>query len=88
MKTLHIVRRKVDRLAEAAIRREAATAQSKEAVTVLLIQSAVLGNYSLPVSVYASEPDLLARGATRPYETIDFDRMSQLILDHDRTIVW
>ena len=88
MKTLHIVRQRADRLAEAAIRRESASTPSKAAVTVLLIQSAVLGDYSLPVSIYASEPDLLARGVTRPYEAIDFDRMSQLILEHDRTIVW
>jgi sulfur transfer complex TusBCD TusB component (DsrH family) len=122
LKTLHILRKRKDTLAEAAICSEAASGGTDQGVTVLLIQDAVLGNPVVPVPVYVSIQDLQARGATQPYTAsedqalpvrppkaergvgasedaqraphgpphiiVNYDQICQMILDHDRTIVW
>lgn len=88
LKTLHILRKRKDPLAEAAICAEAASAGKDPCVTVLLIQDAVLGNPAVPVSIYASIHDLQARGAMRDYTAINYEQICQMILNHDRTIVW
>ncbi len=118
LKTLHILRKRKDPLAEAAICAEAASAGKDPCVTVLLIQDAVLGNPAVPVSIYASIHDLQARGAMRdytpsedqatpvrargvgasedlfiiphgpPHIIINYEQICQMILNHDRTIVW
>ncbi len=118
MKTLHILRKRKDTFAEAAICSEAAFEGKGRDVTVLLIQDAVLGNPTVSVPVYVNKQDLEARGAQRDYPAsedqaspvrargvgasedqpllsphgpphiIDYDQICQMILDHDRTIVW
>ena len=88
MKTLHILRTRKDTLAEAAITSEAASQGKAQGVTVILIQDAVLGNPAVSVPVYANLQDLQARGVTRPYTALNYDQICQMILDHDRTIVW
>ncbi|MCI0526485.1 MAG: hypothetical protein L0Y56_03405 [Nitrospira sp.] len=91
MKTLHILRKRKDAFAEAAICSEAASEENGRDVTVLLIQDAVLGSPAVPVPVYANKQDLEARGVTRshgPPHIIDYSQICQMILDHDRTIVW
>lgn len=96
MKTLHILRKRKDTLAEAAICSEAASSTASggssgganHSVTVLLIQDAVLGSPTVPVPVYVSLQDLQARGVTRSYTTLHYDQICQMIVEHDRTIVW
>lgn len=130
MKTLHILRRRNDYLAEAAICSESSSGGDGHSVSVLLIQDAVLGVPAVPVLVYVSTQDLQARGVTRSYggtegstlkppqpesedlalpgrargvgasengpkgpphgppHIIDYEQICQLILDHDRTVVW
>jgi hypothetical protein len=96
MKTLHILRKRKDTLGEAAICSEAASSstsggsggEANHRVTVLLIQDAVLGSPTVPVPVYVSLQDLQARGVTRNYNTVSYEQICQMILDHDRTIVW
>ncbi len=88
MKTLHILRKRKDTFAEAAICSEATFGGKARDVTVLLIQDAVLGSPDLSVPVYVNKQDLQARGAERDYPVIDYDQICQMILDHDRTIVW
>ena len=92
LKTLHILRKRKDVFAEAAICSESASSASGggegHRVTVLLIQDAVLGTPAVPVPVYVNAQDLQARGAKRPYAAIDYDKICQMILEHDRTVVW
>lgn len=88
MKTLHVLRRRNDRLAEAAICSEFTSGGEGYSASVLLIQDAVLGSPAVPVPVYVNAQDLQARGVTRPYEIIDYDEICKMILEHDRTVVW
>lgn len=88
MKTLHILRKRKDTFAEAAICSEAASEGNGHDVAVLLIQDAVLGSPAVPVPVYANKQDLEARGVQREYPAIHYAQICQMILDHDRTIVW
>ncbi|MGH7274997.1 MAG: hypothetical protein ACREIQ_11145 [Nitrospiria bacterium] len=103
MKTLHILRRRNDHLAEAAICSESVSSASggREGSfsSVLLIQDAVLGCPAIPVPVYVNTQDLQARGVTRPYggteglklsppKIIDFEEICRMIVEHDRVVVW
>ena len=88
MKTLHLLKKRDDRLAEDAIRAELAAGDQGQGVTVLLLQDAVLGSPDLPVSVFVSGQDLRARGAVRPCETVDYGQICRMILEHDRVVVW
>jgi sulfur transfer complex TusBCD TusB component (DsrH family) len=88
LKTLHILRKRKDAFAEAAICSEATSEGKGRNVTVLLIQDAVLGSPAVPVPIYVNIQDLQARGVQREYPAIHYDRICQMIIDHDRTIVW
>jgi len=137
VKTLHVLRKRNDHLAEAEICSESSAGGKGHSVSVLLIQDAVLGHPAVPVPVYVNTQDLQARGVTRPYGTtegpmlsppqleseelalpgrargvggtcvpagrsedgpkgtphapphiIDYEQICQMILDHDRTVVW
>ena len=99
MKTLHILRRRNDYLAEAAICSESLSGGNGDSVSVLLIQDAVLGVPSVPGPVYVDTQDLQARGVARSFgdsegtalkhpQIIDYEDICQMILDHDRTVVW
>lgn len=87
MKTLHLLRKRNDSLALEAIGAELA-AGGRENVTVLLIQDAVLEVPDLPVPIFVNGEDLKARGVERPGETVGYGRISRLVLEHDRAVVW
>jgi sulfur transfer complex TusBCD TusB component (DsrH family) len=87
VKTLHILRKRKDALAEEAISSEAASG-GEGSVTVLLIQEAVLGSPSVPAKIFVNNQDAQARGAVRTYTGVDYQQICQMILNHDRTVVW
>jgi sulfur transfer complex TusBCD TusB component (DsrH family) len=64
VKTLHVLRKRNDHLAEAEICSESSAGGKGHSVSVLLIQDAVLGHPAVPVPVYVNTRDLQARGVT------------------------
>ena len=84
MKTLHIIRNIDDKLAQEMIHHDSA----KEDVAVLLIQDGVLSNLQVTGDIYASVNDVEARGLNTTYRLVDYSSICQLIIDHDRVIVW
>jgi sulfur transfer complex TusBCD TusB component (DsrH family) len=98
LKTLHILRKRRDVFAEAAVCSEASEGKARD-VSVLLIQDAVLGSPAVPVTVYVNKQDLRARGVEgahgaqkapqgSPHIIVDDEQICQMIIGHDRTIVW
>ena len=84
MKILHLVRQIVD---ERALR-TAVGQSAQHAVTVLLLQDAVLTPLDFPGQVYACREDVEARGARSATEAVDYDRMVQMIFEHDKVVSW
>ncbi len=84
MKTLHIIRKIDDRLAKEVIERDSA----KGDVSVLLIQDGVLSGLREAGNVFASVSDVEARGFNSSHKLVDYSSMCQLIIEHDRIIVW
>ena len=84
MKTLHIIRNIDNKLAQEVISHECA----KGYVSVLLIQDGVLSSLHKPGDVYASVNDAEARGLNTSYKLVDYSSICQLILDHDKVVVW
>ncbi len=76
MKTLHVLRKRNDHLAEAEICSESSAGGKGHSVSVLLIQDAVLGYPAVPVPVYVNTQDLQARGVSRPYGTTEGPMLS------------
>ena len=83
MGVLHLIRRPTDRLAfETAIR------QGREA-TVLLIQDGVRAAAPEGVgAVYASADDVQARGVNTTCPMVDAAKIGELIVGHERVLVW
>ncbi len=91
MGSLHIIRRRNDRMAEAVVRSESSAEGKGDSVAVLLIQDAVLARPDLGVPVYVNGLDLKARGLSPEAAAgaaVDYDRICKMILEHDRTVVW
>jgi len=91
MTTLHILRKRNDQLAEAAIRSESDSGKKGDGLSILLIQDAVLGRPDVSAPIFINAKDLKARGVVKKSsgsELIDYDRISQMIVEHDRTVVW
>ena len=84
MKTLHIIRKAGDKLAQEVIDHESA----KGDVSVLLIQDGVLSRLYWPGDVYDSVSDVEARGLNTSYKLVDYSTICQLIIDHEKVIVW
>lgn len=84
MKVLHIIRREEDRLIEEIIDHYKAIGEA----SILLIQDGVLSRLKVDGAVYASINDVLARGVSVPYKLIGYPAMCQLIIEHDKVIVW
>ncbi len=83
-KTLHIIRKIGDKLAQEVINDESA----KGDVSVLLIQDGVLSRLFRSGDVYASVSDVEARGLNTSYKLVDYSTICQLIIDHEKVIVW
>ena len=83
MRTLHVIRRADDRLAfEAA-------GQSGGEAAVLLIQDGVRAAAPAAItSVYVSADDVTARGVATNYQQVTAVAMSELIVTHERVLVW
>ena len=84
MKTLHIIRKAGDKLAQEVINHES----DKRGVTVLLIQDGVFSSLQGAGDIYASVHDVEARGLNTSYKLVDYSSICQLIIDHDKVIVW
>jgi len=83
MRVLHLIRRPHDRLAF-----EAAGRQGREA-TVLLIQDGVRAVAPGGVgTIYASADDVQARGVQTDYPELTAVQMSELVVSHERVLVW
>ena len=83
-KTLHIIRKAGDKLAQEVINHES----DKSGVTVLLIQDGVFSSMQWAGDIYASVIDVEARGLNTSYKLVDYSSICQLIIDHDKVIVW
>ncbi len=85
MKTLHILRHLDDERALAT----AITHAREHPTSILLLQDAVLARVAdFPGPVYASAEDVAARVNIAGYELVDYDRIVQLIFEHDKVITW
>ncbi len=84
MKTLHIVRKVDIELAQEVISNEG----DKGDFAVLLIQDGVLSKVQGTCDIYASVNDVEARGLSTSYKLVDYSSICQLIIDHDKVIVW
>jgi len=83
MGVLHLIRRPTDRLAF-----ETAVRQGREA-TVLLIQDGVRAEAPEGLgAVYASADDVQARGVNTTYPMVDATKIGELIVGHERVLVW
>ncbi|OGW44827.1 MAG: hypothetical protein A2132_04055 [Nitrospirae bacterium RBG_16_43_11] len=84
VKTLHIIRNIDDKLAQEMIHHDSA----KGSVSVLLIQDGVLSRLHGVGDIYASVYDVEARGLNTSYKLVDYSSICQLIIDHEKVIVW
>jgi sulfur transfer complex TusBCD TusB component (DsrH family) len=83
MSVLHLIRRPTDRLAF-----DTAVRQGREA-TVLLIQDGVRAAAPEGLgAVYASADDVRARGVNTAYPMVDAAKIGELIVGHERVLVW
>lgn len=68
---------------------EAIASESRgQAVTVLLVQEAVLAPPHSSVTVVASRADWQRHGAVHPHKTVDYEDILQLIDEHDVIRRW
>ena len=84
MNTLHIVRNLEDTLPFELLLQN----KTKEEQTLLLIHDAVYHRGPFPSHSYASAADLAARGMISSLPLLTDLQICQMILDHQRTIVW
>jgi sulfur relay protein TusB/DsrH len=84
MKSLHIIRNIEDQLACMAIQ-----SSSNGEDALLLMQDGVYGEYQFDtVKIYACQEDLLARKIEKGYQQVSYQRIAEMIIEYDRTIVW
>ena len=84
MRSLHLIRKTVDPLAQEAIAFEARSGS----VAVLLIQDGVLNRNPFPGEVFVSEEDLEARAQLSPHRKRGYEEIARLVVEYDRTVVW
>ena len=84
MKILHIIRRCGDNLAQEIIDYNRSVGE----VSILLIQDGVFSKLNGDDRIFASVNDVEARGITVPYKLIDYPAICQLIVEHDKVVVW
>ena len=81
MATLHILRNLDTQLAEESI-------DSPGGDQLLLIQDAVLHPGPFPCSATVCQDDLAARSGTSSHPAVDYDGIRDLMLAHDRVVLW
>jgi len=84
MRSLHLIRKVSDLLAEESIRAEALDGP----VAVILVQDGVLNHTLFPGEVFVNQEDLDARAQESPHPKIDYREIARLVLEYDRTVVW
>lgn len=86
MKVLHIIRREEDQLVRGIIEYDMTVRDA----SILLIQDGVLSRFKFrdEAKVFASVNDVEARGINVYYNLVDYPAICQLILEHDKVIVW
>jgi sulfur transfer complex TusBCD TusB component (DsrH family) len=84
MKTVHLIRKSWDPLAEEAVIHEA----RRGAVAVVLIQDGVWNRTEFPGEVFVSREDLEARRLSSRHRTVDYRTIATLIVECDRAVVW
>jgi sulfur transfer complex TusBCD TusB component (DsrH family) len=55
---------------------------------LVLIQDAVLSKGPFPCEVHACQQDATARGVTSPFPAVTYDGIRDLILEHDKVVLW
>jgi len=85
-RTLHILKDDNPTEALAAISKEANA--SAQILSVLLIQEAVRLNPDLPLKIYVLEEDAQRRGIASEFESIQYEKMLDLILTSHSVVVW
>ena len=86
MKILHLIRNRKDTHAF-----EIARAQSQypnTEVIILLLHDGVLSSQDIGLKIYACYADVVARGISTPYETINYPQILDLVFECDRVISW
>lgn len=86
VRIFHILKDNNPTEALAAISKEAK--KSAQNLSVLLIQEAVRLNPDLPVKIFVLEEDARKRGIASEFESIQYEKMLDLILTSDSVIVW
>ena len=84
MKVLHIIRRAGDPLVQEIIDQY----RTKGDVSILLIQDGVLSKLENNGEIYASINDVRARGVDVSYKLVDYPSMCEMMIGHDKVIVW
>lgn len=62
--------------------------QRHHQVTLLLTQDSVMGQPAFGGAVVTCEEDVLARGGSRDYKTVDYDEIVRMIFEHNRVMSW
>ncbi|MDF1557890.1 MAG: DsrH/TusB family sulfur metabolism protein [ANME-2 cluster archaeon] len=83
---LHIIKRHSDDIALDIIREQI----KFESISVLLMQDGVLDcdELGLDVAIYASKPDVVARGIKTWIQLLDYDEIVDLIFNSEKVICW
>ena len=84
MKVLHIIRRAGDPLVQEIIDQY----RTKGDVSILLIQDGVLARLENQGEIYASINDVRARGVDVSYKLVDYPAMCEMMIGHDKVVVW
>ena len=84
MKVLYIIRRECDQLTQEIMDHNRTAGE----VSVLLIQDGVLAKLKGDGDILASVNDVEARGIRVPHKLVDYPAICQLIVEHDKVIVW
>jgi sulfur relay protein TusB/DsrH len=86
MKILHLIRNHKDTYAF-----DIALVQSQNPnieVIILLLHDGVLASQDTGLKIYACHADVVARGISTPFETINYPQILDLIFECERVISW
>ena len=84
MKVLHIIRREADPMVQEIIDQY----RTKCDVSILLIQDGVLAKLENRGEIYASINDVRARGGDVSYKLVDYPAICEMVIGHDKVVVW